>query len=248
MRVVVHWSGGKDCCTALHKAVEQGHEVAYLVTYVYMDPYIFHSIPIMELQSKALGIPHIKIKIESTRPQDRYDQILGVHERLHKEEGIEAIVTGDIDNVHHKRVWNDACKMLGMKLIMPLWDRPFRFFPGNPYRKRVLNMELSLGMKVILSCIDRKYFGEEWLGREFDRACVEDMKPMIGRPPDGLDATGEPGEFHTTVLDAPLFKEAIKITKFSRNSKVVDYGGSPVRTGNFCYMTVEEAVLEPKNR
>jgi uncharacterized protein (TIGR00290 family) len=246
MKVIVHWSGGKDCTTALHKAVEMGHEVKYLVTYVYMDPYIFHSIPIMELQSKALGIPHIKIKIESDRPQDRYDQILGVHERLHKEEGIEAIVTGDIDNVHHKRVWNDACKMLDLKLIMPLWDRPLRFFPGNPARKRVINMELSLGMNAIFGCIDRKYFGEEWLGRKFDRAAVEDMKPMIGRPPAGLDATGEPGEFHSTVLDAPLFKQSIRIKKFSKDTKLVDYGGSPIRTGNFHYMTVEEAVLEPK--
>lgn len=246
MKVIVHWSGGKDCTTALHKVVEQGHEVAYLVTYVYMDPYIFHSIPIMDLQSKALGIPHIKIKIESTRPQDRYNQILGVHSRLHKEEGIEAIVTGDIDNVHHKRVWNDACKMLGMRLLMPLWDRPLRVFPGNPSRKRILNMELLLGMNVILNCIDRKYLGEEWLGRKFDRACVEDMKPLIGRPPDGLDATGEPGEFHSTVLDAPLFKEAIVIKRFSKNNKIVDYGGSPIRTGNFSYMTIEEAVLESK--
>jgi len=248
MRVVVHWSGGKDCCTAYHKVIEQGHEVAFLVTYVYMDPYVFHSLPVMALQSKALGIPHIKIKIESTRPQDRYDQILDVHARLNKEEGIEAIVTGDIDNVHHKRVWKDACKKLNMKLIMPLWDRPFSFIPGGPYRKRVLNMELSLGMKVILNCIDLKYFGEEWLGREFDRACVEDMKPLVGRPGVGIDATGEPGEFHTTVLDAPLFKEAIKIIKFSKKSRVVEYGGSPDATGNFCYMDIEEAVLKPKNR
>ena len=48
MRVIVHWSGGKDCCTALHKIIEQGHEVTHLVTYVYMDPYIFHSISVAE--------------------------------------------------------------------------------------------------------------------------------------------------------------------------------------------------------
>ena len=221
--------------------------MAFLLTYVYMEPYVFHSLPVMELQSKALGIPHIKIKIESTRPQDRYDQILDVHARLNKEEGIEGIVTGDIDNVHHKRVWKDACKKLNMKLIMPLWDRPFSFIPGSPYRKRVLNMELSLAMSPILSCIDLKYFGEEWLGREFDRACVEDMKPLVGRPGVGIDAAGEPGEFHTTVLDAPLFKEAVKITKFSKKSQVVDYGGSPDPTGNFCYMDIEEAVLGSKN-
>jgi diphthamide synthase (EF-2-diphthine--ammonia ligase) len=74
------------------------------------------------------------------------------------------------------------------------------------------------------------------------------MKPLVGRPGVGIDATGEPGEFHTTVLDAPLFKESIKITKFSKKSQVVDYGGSPNPTGNFCYMDIEEAVLKPKNR
>jgi len=108
-------------------------------------------------------------------------------------------------------------------------------------------MELSLGMRPILNCIDLKYFGEEWLGREFDRACVEDMKPLVGRPGVGIDATGEPGEFHTTVLDAPLFKESIEITKFSKKSQVIDYGGSPDPTGNFCYMDIEEAVLGSKN-
>ena len=107
-------------------------------------------------------------------------------------------------------------------------------------------MDLSLGMNVILNCIDRKYFSEEWLGRKFDRSCVDDMKPLIGRPPDGLDATGEPGEFHSTVLDAPLFKEAIVIKRFSKNNKIVDYGGSPIRTGNFSYMTIEKAILEFK--
>ena len=55
MKVVVHWSGGKDCCTALHKVVEQGHEVACLVTYIYMEPYVFHSFKVIEQQAKALG-------------------------------------------------------------------------------------------------------------------------------------------------------------------------------------------------
>src|SRR4030042_480639 len=98
MRVLVHWSGGKDCCTALHKIIEQGHEVAYLVTYVYMEPYAFHSLLVAELQSKALGIPHLKVKVEG----NRFNGIIDALTRLKKQEGIEAIVTGDIDNVHHK--------------------------------------------------------------------------------------------------------------------------------------------------
>lgn len=243
MRVIVHWSGGKDSCTALHKVIEQGDEVAYLVTYVYMEPYVFHSLPIMELQSKALGIPHIAIKLK----EDRYQEIMETLTRLNREEGIEGIVTGDIDNVHHRRTWKDAGKKLGLKLIMPLWDRPFNLFPGNPYRERILNIELSTGVKPIINCIDLKFLSEEWLGRKFDRACVNDMKPLVGRRGVGVDAVGEPGEFHTTVLDAPLFKEAIEITKFTKKNDVVDYGGSPSRTGNFLYMDIEEGVLKPKN-
>ena len=82
MKVVVHWSGGKDCCTALHKVVEQGHEVACLVTYIYMEPYVFHSFKVIEQQVKSLGMPHQFVKITD----NRYDDIMGTLERLHKEE------------------------------------------------------------------------------------------------------------------------------------------------------------------
>jgi diphthine-ammonia ligase len=244
MRVIVHWSGGKDCCTALHKITEQGHEVAYLVTYVYMEPYAFHSIPVAELQAKALGIPHLKVKVS----ENRFDDIIGALTRLKKEEDIEGIVTGDIDNVHHKRTWDFACKKLDVKLLMPLWDRRlFSLLPGDRRRKRVLDIELSLGMKPIISCIDLNHLGKEWLGREFDRACVEEMKPLVGPWGVGIDATGEPGEFHTTVLDAPLFKQAVEIIRFNKKNEEIDFGGSPNRFGNFLYMDVEEAVLKPKS-
>jgi len=243
MRVLVHWSGGKDCCTALHKITEQGHEVAYLVTYVYMEPYAFHSLLVAELQAKALGIPHLKVKVEG----NRFNAIIDALTRLKKQEGIEAIVTGDIDNVHHKRTWDYACKKLGTKLIMPLWDRPFfSLLPGDRYRKRVLEMELSVGMKPILSCIDLNYLGKEWLGRVFDRKCVEDMKPLIGPWGHGIHATGAPGVYHSTELDAPLFKQAVEITKFSTKNEEIDFGGYPNRVGNFLYMDVEEAVLIEK--
>lgn len=244
MKVVVHWSGGKDCCTALHKVIEQGHEVACLVTYIYMEPYIFHSLKIAELQAKSMGFPHQFVKITD----NRYDDIMGTLERLHKEEGVEAIVTGDIDNVHHRRVWKDACKKLGAKLLMPLWDRPLNLIPGSRYRKRIMAIEQTTGVKAILSCIDQRYFTEPWLGRQIDRKCIEDMKPLVGPAGKGIDVSGEPGEYHSTSLDAPLFKERIEITKFTKKSKVVDFGGSPFREGNFFYMDIEEAVLKPKKQ
>ncbi|MCW4031559.1 MAG: hypothetical protein NWE80_04255, partial [Candidatus Bathyarchaeota archaeon] len=91
MKVVVHWSGGKECCLAFHKVVEQGYEVAFLLSYVYKEPYVFHSFPLMELQSKALGIPQLKVKIKKP-----YEDILAALSNLSEEKGVEAFVTGDI--------------------------------------------------------------------------------------------------------------------------------------------------------
>ena len=260
MKAIVTWSGGKDGYTAYHKATEQGHEVAYLLTIVYVEPYFFHSLRVAELGSKALEIP--QLRIESKDPKNMYQDIFEALSRVKKEEGVEALVTGDVDAADHKRAWDDMCSKLGMKLITPLWDLPP--YSGNRYRERILNMELSTGMKAIINCVDQKYLGEEWVGRIFDRACVQEMKALVGPPGVGIDATGEFGEFHTTVLDSPLFKKSIEITKFSKKKTVWGrregdprgargLGDAQIRmglppSGNFVYMDIEEAVLKPKNR
>ena len=89
MKVVVHWSGGKESYLAYHKVIAQGHEVVYLLSYVYKKPFIFHSFPVMEVQSKALGIPQLKVKVKKDK------DVLATLTRL-KKEGIEGVVTGDI--------------------------------------------------------------------------------------------------------------------------------------------------------
>ncbi len=229
MRVIVHWGGGKECCLAFHKAVEQGHDVAFLLTFKYMEPYIFHSLPIMELQAKALGIPQILVKIKDPR-QDIFEALV----RVSREEGVEGIVTGDIANVNHRPFYEDACKKLGMDLIMPLWDPSGDHF-------RILNEELSAGIRPVFSCIDTKYaeglnyFAEKWLGRELDAVCVKDLKALVDKY--GIDPCGEtPTPWcHTMVVDAPLFKEAIEIGKFSKK-----------RQASCFYIDVEDAFLKPK--
>jgi diphthine-ammonia ligase len=242
MRVLAVWSGGKDVYTAYHMAIEQGHDVAYLLTFVFMEPYIFHSLPITELQSKALGVPQIKANIK-----DPTQDILKIIARLKKEEQVEAVVTGDIDSLTHKRMWTDICKSTGTKLLMPLWDRPR--LSGNRYRVRVLNLEASTGMKAIINCVDLKYFSEEWLGRIFDAACIQEMKALVGPSGIGIDATGEFGEFHTTVLDAPLFKYSIEISKFRKKRQVVEFSskGKLASRRNFLFMDIEESLLKEKN-
>ncbi len=235
MKVVVQWSGGKECCLAYHKAVEQGHEVAYLLTYLYRKPYIFHSLPLMELQSKTLGIPQLKVKIK-----DSYDDILEILARLNKEEGIEGFVTGDIVGAGCARVhqiyYDIMCEKLGITMIMPV-ENP----SGDTYD--VLAEEISTGIRPIMNCINLDYFGEEWLGREINETSIKDLKALADRQ--GIDVCSEDGRgFHTMVVDAPLFKDKIEIGKFKKKTRKEK---SKTWKRKWLYMDIKEAFLKPKN-
>jgi uncharacterized protein (TIGR00290 family) len=234
MRVVVHWSGGKECCLAYHKVVAQGHEVAYLLSYVYKEPYIFHSFPVMEVQSKTLSVPLLKVKIKKA-----YEDILATLTRLNKEEGIEGIVTGDIVGAGcaqiHQTYYDAMCEQLGMTLIMPN-ENP------SKYTYDVLREEINTGIKPIMNCINLDFFGEEWLGRELNANSIKDLKALADRQ--GIDVCSEDGRgFHTMVIDAPFFKNRIEIGKFKRK---VSKEKSKSWKRTWLYMDIKEAFLRPK--
>jgi uncharacterized protein (TIGR00290 family) len=233
MRVVVHWSGGKECCLAYHKVIAQGHEVAFLLSYVYKEPYIFHSFPVMEVQSKALGIPQLKVKIKKDK------DVLATLTRLNKEEGIEGIVTGDIVGAGcsemHRAYYDAMCKQAGMTLIMP---------NENPSKDTydVLKEEIGIGIKPIMNCINLDFIGEEWLGRVLDGASIKDLKALADRQ--GIDVCGEDGRgFHTMVVDAPFFKNRIEIGKFKK--KVIKEKMESWKM-TWLLMDIKEAFLRPK--
>ena len=234
MRVVVNWSGGKECCLAYHKVIEQGHEVAYLLSYIYKEPYVFHSVPVMELQSKTLGIPHLKVKIKKA-----YEDILATLARLNKEDGIEGFVTGDIVGAGcaqiHQTYYDTMCEQLGMTVIMP---------NENPSKDtyHVLNEEIVAGIRPIMNCINLDHLGEEWLGRVLDKDSIKELKAVADKQ--GIDVCSEDGRgFHTMVLDASLFKERIEISKFKKK-KNTEKAKNWKR--NWLYMDIKEAFLRPK--
>ncbi|UCD26579.1 MAG: diphthine--ammonia ligase [Candidatus Bathyarchaeota archaeon] len=236
MKVVVHWIGGKESCLAYHKVVAQGHEVAYLLSYVYKKPYIFHSFPVIEGQSKALGIPQLKVKMKKD------EDILATLTRLNKKEGIESIVTGDIVGAHacmdaqvHQTFYEAMCRQAGMSLIMPI---------ENPSKDTydVLREEISAGIKPIINCVNLDCIGEEWLGRVLDDASIKDLKALADRQ--GIDVCGEDGKgYRTMVIDAPLFKNTIEIGRFKKKM-IKEKSKSWKRT--WLLMDIKKAFLRPK--
>jgi diphthine-ammonia ligase len=234
MKLVVHWSGGKECCLAYHKVIAQGHQVVYLLSFEYQRPYIFHSFDVMALQSETLGTPLRVVRIKKA-----YEDILGALTRLKQEQGIEGIVTGDIAGAGcalvHSSYYESMAKQLGMAFMMPNQSPE-----GDTYG--VLKEVVDTGLRPMLNCINTNFFGEEWLGRKIDLDSVKELKELADQK--GIDVSSEDGQgYHSTVVEAPLFKESIEIGKFKAKKKDEK---SKNWKRKWLYMDIKECYLKPK--
>ena len=231
MKVVVHWSGGKECCLAYHKVIAQGHQVACLLSFEYQRPYVFHSFQMMQLQSQTLGTPLKVVRIKKP-----YEDILGALSKLKDETGIEGIVTGDIAGagcaIVHSSYYESMAKQLGLAFLMPN--------EGDTYE--VLKDAVVTGLRPVLNCINTNFFGEEWLGRKLDPESVKELKSLADEK--GIDVASEDGQgYHSTVVEAPLFKDSLSIDKFKTKKKKEK---SKNWKRNWLYMDIKECHLKPK--
>jgi uncharacterized protein (TIGR00290 family) len=81
-------------------------------------------------------------------------------------------------------------------------------------RNKILDELVSKGFKAVFTCVKKPWFEEEWLGRTLDKACIRDLETLNAKY--GMDICGEMGEYHTMILDAPIFREVIEIPKFDK--------------------------------
>ncbi len=125
--------------------------------------------------------------------------------------GHDAVVFGDIDLQPHREWEEKVCAKAGLAALLPLWQRS----------RRELAREVSqLGFKAIVVCVDHRFLGAEYCGREYDEAFVRSL-------PNGVDACGENGEFHTFVYDGPVFSSPlrVKVADIEDYRAPVEFGG-----------------------
>lgn len=200
---VVLWTGGKDCALALHEIQTEDYIVQKLVTFVPSESqFKAHALLLMEYQSKALGIPHELIPV--TEPyKASYQQAI---QRLQEVDGVEVLVTGDIGEVDGYPNWIRECaEPLGMQVDTPLWGRS---------SLELLNRYVSFGLKVVFSCVKSPWLTEDWLGKEIIMETIQQLQ--MKQAETGLDLCGEQGEYHSIVLDGPLFKKEIQLKSYEK--------------------------------
>lgn len=188
---MVLWTGGKDCCLALHRVREAGWEVVGLVTFVPEGEAEFHAHPLPEMaaQAQALGLPWQKVTV-SAPFREGYQAAL----RQLRAHGADAVVTGDIDRVEGHPNWITECAVgTGLQVILPLWQEA---------REVLMEELLRRGIRARIQYLNRLDLPREWLGREIDPSLLAEMQDHSARQ--GWDLCGENGEYHTMVEDLGL--------------------------------------------
>ena len=211
MKAAVLWTGGKDSALAFQVSLNL-YDIRRLVCFVPADHRQFyaHPTPLMELQARKIGIPIEFMPI--TEPyQSSYRQQI----RILRDSGIEVLITGDISTVDGMPNWIDGVATNLVGVYKPLWELD---------RHTILNTLISEKFEVICSLAYKKFFLPTIAGRYLDAELISELKQLP------VDACGEQGEYHTWVLDAPFFKEPLRL----KDIRVVE-------AAEYCYLTYEQA-------
>ena len=201
-RVFASWSGGKDCCLALNRAVQNGFEVRYLANTVTEDRQrsCSHGIAssVIRAQARALGITIVQQRTTKKTYEAEFIKML----RAFKAEGIEGGIFGDIDFNPHREWIERVCREADITPFLPLWGED----------QKVLREEfIDAGFVAVVVAAKSEFFGEEVLGRIIDRDFLAELEEL-GRTK-GVTPCGEAGEYHSLVVDGPLFQKRLQITE-----------------------------------
>ncbi|MDF1796064.1 MAG: diphthine--ammonia ligase [Coxiellaceae bacterium] len=197
MRVVVLWTGGKDSVLALQSVLDEGHQVSRLITFAPENPdFKAHPIDIMKAQANSIGLLHQIITITGDF-REGYEQAL----QSLKDEGIDAVVTGDIDLIKGAPNWINECAIKsGITVLKPLWQQD---------RIQLMSKLLTLGYELIISAAVKDIIPKEWLGQPVDEKRLKEIVQLSDS--NSMDICGENGEYHTIVYDGPLFKSKLDV-------------------------------------
>jgi diphthine-ammonia ligase len=191
------WSGGKDSCFALMQAITSGYTPNVLLNVLNEEGKISrsHGIPlaILQAQADAAGLPLHAI---SSSWQEYEMHFTNALKELKEQFHLSHAVFGDIDLLPHRDWEEKVCTNAGLTAVLPLWQQN---------RKNLVLQMLEAGIEtMIVSC--NEAMGEKFIGRLITPSLVDELETK------GIDACGENGEFHTLVLDCPLFAEKIQVT------------------------------------
>lgn len=188
----VSWSGGKDSALALYEARSRGLHISCLLTMFAPDGFtLSHRIPrkIVLQQAQALGLP----LVEGVATWETYEaEFLRVLLQL-KEKGTSGCIFGDIDIEEHIQWCQNICRKAGLISLHPLYENT---------QNQLLERFLTLDFVSVIILVQLDKLGAEYIGKLLNTDLIGKFTKM------GISPAGEYGEYHTLIVNGPIFQTA----------------------------------------
>ncbi len=193
---IASWSGGKDSCYAVMLAARDGLRPLRLLNMMNENGKISrsHGLPqeLLRRQAEVLRVPLLTVPASWADYEKLFVDALV---RLKADSGATEAVFGDIDLQAHRDWEEKVCAAAGLTARLPLWH-------GD--RMGLVREMLAAGIvTVITSC--RADLGKRFIGQKLTLALAEELQAL------GVCPCGENGEFHTFVVDCPLFSRPVEL-------------------------------------
>ncbi|HKE84721.1 MAG TPA: diphthine--ammonia ligase [Vicinamibacterales bacterium] len=192
-RAAISWSGGKDSYLALHRSHSAFEVVAAITMFDEQGARSrSHGLrpDVVAAQASRLGLAAVHGRGSWASYEDGYRRAL----RELRAMGITHVIFGDIMYESNREFPERVCAAEELVAVEPLWgestDALYREFVATAADARIVTIRDGV-------------LTPDWLGRRLTLALLSDLIAA------GVDPCGEHGEYHTLVLDAPLFSKPL---------------------------------------
>ena len=199
------WSGGKDSCLCMDRARREGIRIDSLFTMMELGGGVSrgHGTPIWALKRQAIAMD-LPIVTQEAEWSD-YENKFVTQMQQFRENGFDTAVFGDID-IESRKEWEESvCKKVQFKAILPLWKIS---------RRQIVHEFISLGYQALIVVVKKSILPSSFVGRIYNESLISELDAL------GVDPCAEDGEFHTFVVDGPLFRHRVQF-----NADGVIHGG-----------------------
>jgi uncharacterized protein (TIGR00290 family) len=148
---------------------------------------------ILNAQANSLGLPLQVVPLPWPCPNAQYELAMRKAVEIAAAQNVTHFAFGDL---FLKDIRDYRCRLLqnsGIEPWFPIWQES---------TKSLAHQIIDEGFEAYLSCVDAKKLPSSFAGRRFDYDLLNEL-------PSDVDPCGENGEFHTCVLDGPIFTTRI---------------------------------------
>ena len=201
--VLVSWSSGKDSAWALHTLRQQPdkYNVRGIFTTVTktFERVSIHSTPawVLRQQAEKLGVSLYEIPIPYPCSNEIYEdamrKFLAEVEALPENMTASHFAFGDLFLEDIRAYREEKLSDTGFTPLFPVWGEDTTLLAQKM---------IASGMRAIITALNPTKVPAEFAGRWFDAELLADL-------PQGVDPLGENGEFHTCVIDGPMFSSPV---------------------------------------